>query len=236
MSPIDSPVPAEQERLLSEYRRRKAFSDRYAPWRPEEIFMRAQRRRIAARLLVRAGAFPRAGQRCLEVGYGTIGWLGELLAWGLRETDLHGIELDPERAQIAQQALPSADLRVGDATALPWGGSSFRLVVASTVFSSVLDPAVRDLLAQEIERVIAPGGVLLFYDLAVNNPTNDQVRRVSRREILRLFPGLRGEIRSVTLAPPLSRRIAPTSWGLATFLETIPFLRTHLVAVLMKHE
>lgn len=228
----DSAAASERERLLAEYQRREAIADRYAPWRSEEIFLRSQRRRVAAHLLVRAGLFPRPGQPCLEVGYGKLGWLGELLSWGLREADLHGIELDAERAGVAQRALPSVDLRVGDATALPWENASFRLVVVSTVFSSVLDPVVRGLLAREIERVIAPGGGLLFYDFAVNNPVNDQVRGVSRREILQLFPSLRGEVRAVTLAPPLARRIAPWSWTVATCLEAVPFLRTHLVAVL----
>lgn len=232
----DVAAARERERLLAENRKRSEVAGRYAPWRPEEIFMRTQRRRVAARLLMRAGAFPMAGQRCLEVGYGTLGWLGELLSWGLREADLHGIELDAGRAGVAQQALPSADLRVGDATALPWESASFRLVVVSTVFSSVLDPVVCNLLAREIERVIAPGGGLLFYDFAVNNPANDQVRGVPRGEILRLFPDLRGEVRAVTLAPPLARAIVPWSWTLATCLEAAPFLRTHLVAVLKKHE
>jgi SAM-dependent methyltransferase len=231
----DSRVVKERERLFVEYRRRAALSDRYAPWRTEEIFGRTQARRVAARLLVRAGAFPEPGQPCLEVGYGTLGWLAELLTWGLYETDLHGIELDAERARVAQRKLPAADLRVGDATGLPWADASFRLVVVSTVFSSVLDPAVRDLLAREIERVLEPGGALLFYDLAVNNPVNDQVRGVRRREIRELFPTLRGETRAVTLAPPLARRIAPWSWTLATWLEALPLLRTHLLAVLKKH-
>jgi SAM-dependent methyltransferase len=226
----------ERERLLGENRRREEIAGRYAPWRPEEIFLRAQRRRVAAHLLVRAGLFPQAGQSCAEVGYGTLGWLGDLLSWGLREADIHGIELDAQRARVAQLALPSADLRVGDATALPWESGSFRLVIASTVFSSVLDSVVRDMLAREIERVIAPNGGLVFYDFAVNNPANDQVRGVPRREVLRLFPRLRGEVLSVTLAPPLARRIVPWSWTLATCLEAIPFLRTHVVAVLRKHE
>ena len=231
----DAAVARERERLLAENRNCTDVA-RWAPWRPEEIFMRTQRRRVAARLLVRAGAFPKAGQRCLEVGHATLGWLGELLGWGLRETDLHGIELDAERARVAQQAFPSADLRVGDATALPWEGASFQLVIVSTVFSSILNPLVRNYLAREVERVIAPGGALLFYDFAVTNPANDQVRGISRGEILRLFPGLRGEVRTVTLAPPLARAIAPWSWTLATCLEAAPFLRTHLLGVLKKRE
>jgi SAM-dependent methyltransferase len=230
----DGPAAAERKRLLAEYRRREEFADRYAYWRPEEIFMRTQRRRMAALLLVRAGAFPSPGQPCLEIGFGTLGWLGELLSWGMRESDLHGIELDATRARVAQAAIPGADLRVGDATALPWANASFGLVVVSTVFSSVLDRGVRELLAREIERVLVPEGTLLFYDLVVNNPANDQVRGIRRREMSRLFPALQGEVRSVTLAPPLARRIAPLSWTLATCLEAVPFLRTHLVAVLRR--
>jgi hypothetical protein len=45
---------------------------------------------------------------------------------------------------------------------------------------------------------------------------------------------LQGKIRPVTLAPPLARLLAPNSWTLATFLEAIPLLRTHLMAVLIK--
>jgi len=111
-----------------------------------------------------------------------------LVCWGLREVDLHGIELDPARAGLTREILPGADLRVGDAVETPLADASFRLVIASTVFTSILDGAVRQVVAAEITRVIAPGGALLWYDFAVNNPRNPNVRKVGRRE-LRDRPG-----------------------------------------------
>jgi SAM-dependent methyltransferase len=229
-------IAAEQERILAEFRRRGREVDHnlYAPWNPSASLNRAGRTRRAARLLARCGVFPKRGDACLEIGYGSLGWLAELLAWGLAETDLHGIELDPERAAVAREVLPSADLRVGDASQLPWPDGFFRLVVASTTFSSILDPALRRLVAAEASRALAPGGALLWYDLRVDNPRNRNVRGIGRRELAALFPGLSGPVRSSTLAPPIARAVAPASWLAATVLETLPFLRTHLVAVLVK--
>jgi ubiquinone/menaquinone biosynthesis C-methylase UbiE len=190
--------------------------------------------RTAPVMLHRAGVFPKAGDPCLEVGFGWRGWLGTLLNWGVRERDLHGIDLDPVQVNRGRELLPLADLRVGDASNLPWESNRFRLVIASTLFTSLLDQNVRHLAADEITRVLAEGGALLWYDFAVNSPRNPAVRRVTRRELRQLFPRLRGEISSVTLAAPLARLIAPRSWALATLVEAIPLLRTHLLAVLVK--
>jgi ubiquinone/menaquinone biosynthesis C-methylase UbiE len=230
-------VTAERNRINEEYRRRaiEVSVNLYAQWQPSEILSRTTRTRSAARMLRRAGAFPEAGNQCLEIGFGSLGWLGDLIGWGLRETDLHGIELDPMRAAKAHDALPAADLRVGDATELPWDDNSFQMVVASTVFTSILDPRVRKLVAKEITRVLAGGGALLWYDFAVNNPRNTHVRKVDRKELKELFPQLTGVVKSITLAPPLARFIAPKSWVLATIFEAIPFLRTHLIGVLIKN-
>jgi SAM-dependent methyltransferase len=227
---------SERQRINAEYRRRakEINSDRYSPWQPAEIFWRTGRKALAAEMLNEAGVFPQTGDTCLEVGCGTVGWLADLISWGVRERDLHGIDIDALRITRAKEILPAADFRVEDAARLPWDNDTFSLVISSTLFTSVLDPRVRCLIAGEIVRVLAPGGALLWYDFAYNNPANPNVRGVSRTEIRNLFPQLVGTIRSVTLAPPLARLIAPRSRTLATLLETIPFLRTHLLAVLIK--
>jgi SAM-dependent methyltransferase len=229
-------VAAEQRRILAEYRRREreVGDERYAPWNPAAIFLREGRTRAAALALTRAGRFPRAGDPCLEVGHGSLGWLAELLAWGLREEDLHGLELDPERASRARAAFPAADLRVGDAAAMPWPDARFALVIASTVFSSILDASVRTLVAREIERVLRPGGALLWYDLRMDNPKNENVRGLGSAAIRSLFPGLAGRSRTVTLAPPLARALAPRARLAASALEAIPMLRTHRLGVFVK--
>jgi predicted O-methyltransferase YrrM len=103
----------ECERILAEYdcRSRELEKNLYATWQPAQSFIRVGRERAALRLLNRASIFPRPGDKCLEVGYGRLGWLGTLISWGLREEDLSGIELDERRATIAHEVLPSADLR-----------------------------------------------------------------------------------------------------------------------------
>jgi SAM-dependent methyltransferase len=222
--------------LISEYERRDrtVSGSLYALHNPGYLLMSQARERVSVRLLSEAALFPRAGTPCLEIGYGRLGALGTLIGWGLRESDLHGIEMDPRRAAVAQAAMSGADLRVGDARAMPWPDETFALVVAWTVFSSILNDAAREAVATEIVRVLKPGGALLYYDFAWNNPKNPNVRAVGRREIRSLFAGLTGSVRSATLAPPLARLVAPRSWLLATALDSMPFLRSHRVAVLVK--
>lgn len=229
-------VKQESARIEQVYRQREAAveKDLYAPWQPAENLILAERKRVAAELLNRAGNFPAPGKACLEIGYGKLGWLADLISWGLRETDLHGIELDAPRAAVAQKALPGADLRVGDATRLPWTDETFDYVVVSTVFSSILNAEVRDLIAREIERVLRPGGALVWYDMAVDNPANPDVKGIKAADLKSLFPSFKLATRSVTLAPPVARRVAPRSRLLADLLSALPFLRTHLLGVLVK--
>ncbi|MCP3958338.1 MAG: class I SAM-dependent methyltransferase [bacterium] len=225
----------ERSRILAENRRRERDAPGlYATWNPAEQLARHTRRRLAAKLLRQLDLFPREDTRCLEIGFGNGGWLLELLAWGVKESSLRGAEIDLLRAHATRRRLPAAGLCLADAAALPWREGSFELVIASTVFTSVLDPGVRRRLAGEVERVLAPGGALLWYDFAFDSPRNRQVAGIGRRQIRRLFPGLQGPIRSVTLAPPIARRVAPWSSWLAELLEAFPPLRTHRLAVLIK--
>ena len=229
---------AERKRIQEEYarREREVSKDLYSPWQPAIAFTLGERKRVAAAALHGAGVFPAFDSKCLEVGCGSLGWLGDLITWGVKEESLHGIELDASRAQRAREILPVADIRVGDASALPWGDGVFDLVIASTVFTSILDQEMRRAVAGEIVRVLRPGGALLWYDFKYNNPQNPNVRKVTKKELLSLFPSLSGEVRTVTLAPPICRVVAPVSWTLATVLSAVPLLRTHLIAVLVKQK
>ena len=185
-------------------------------------------------MLRNAGVFPGGQTRCLEIGFGALGWLGDLVTWGVAEGRISGIDLNTARVNLMRAQLPNADLRAGDASELPWDDCHFQLVIASTVFSSILDLEMRSKVANEIERVLTPGGSLLWYDFRFFNPRNPDVRCVTKNELRRLFPRLEGRCRSVTLAPPLCRMVAPLSWILACMLGSLPFLRTHLLAVLLK--
>lgn len=228
--------PAEQQRIRLEYRRREREidPDRYAPWQPVVLAERSARLRVASRLLVDAGRFPRPADPCLEIGYGAGGWLADLMTWGVRETSLHGIELDEPRAARARAVLPAADLRVGDACRLPWPDGAFRLVVMSTLVTSILSDSLRRQVCAEAARVVSSEGAILWYDLRRNNPANAGVRRVGARELDALFPQCRVRRCSTTLAPPVARLVTGRSELVARALESVPWLRTHLIAVIQK--
>lgn len=229
-------INKENSRVRAEYNRRENEIDltKYAPWQPGEILMTSERKRLAAAMLRKIDRFPKAGDKCLEIGYGKLGWLADLISWGLHETDLHGIELDTNRAAQARAALPGADLRIGDASRMPWVNGYFDFVIVSTLFSSILDARVRAAIADEIGRVLSPGGIVIMYDIAVNNPRNKNLRRVSRSELNTMFSNFRSYRRSTTLAPPIARVVASRSWTMAVLLSSVPILRTHFLAVLVK--
>ncbi len=148
-----------------------------------------------------------------------------------------GIDLLPERIAAARLATAAGvTFLCGSAAKLDFPDGAFDCVLQSTVFTSILDDAVRQQIAREMLRVLRPDGLILWYDFHVNNPWNPDVRRVSRREIRRLFPGCRVELRSVSLAPPLSRRIAPYSWLLCHLLSAIPFLCTHYLGFITREQ
>jgi len=88
--------------------------------------------------------------------------------------------------------------------------------------------------ASEMLRVLKPGGVILWFDFRVNNPSNAQVRGVSAREIRLLFEGCEVQLAPVLLAPPLGRLIAGWSWPLAELLHCLPLLRTHYAGLIRK--
>jgi ubiquinone/menaquinone biosynthesis C-methylase UbiE len=196
--------------------------------------MRQSRERAAVTLLRLEGLLPLAGRRVLDVGCGFGQWLCDFQTWGAEGTALAGIDLLPERIEHARARLAGADLRLGDASRLPWPDGEFDVVVQSTVLSSILDPSMRRAVASEMARVLRPGGAILWYDFFVADPRNRAVRGVRRREIARLLPGFRMRTRRVTLAAPLARRLAARAPTAVVVLEALRALNTHYVATLRR--
>jgi len=233
----------ETDRILEEHRRREREvpAGFYDLDRRANLFLRHGQERALRDALERSGFLPLAGRRLLEVGCGSGNGLEILERFGARREDLAGIDLDPGRAVACAARFPGfpgadgADIRAGDASRLPWESGSFDIVFQSTVFSSILDPAMRRAVAGEMLRVLAPGGAVFWYDFFVDNPANPNVRGVRRREIETLFPGCRVELRRATLAPPLARRVVPVSWTLAAVLEALRVFDTHYLGSIRRN-
>ena len=109
------------------------------------------------------------------------------------------------------------------------------MVAQLTMFTSILDPAMRHAAATEMQRVLTPAGAILWYDFRYPSPSNRDVRPMRLREIRTLFPGWRIDRITTTLLPPLARRLAGISLRACVFLESaLPPLRSHNVALLTR--
>lgn len=231
--PID-----ETQAVAERYARRQAVPpDRYSLLQPDVWQTVQERQRALLRLLVAEGLTHLPALRVVEVGCGAGGNLLELLRAGFAPENLTGIELLPGRLAQARAALPAAvTLIEGDASVQPIAPGSVDLVLQSTVFSSLLDPAFQQQLAAAMWSWLRPGGGVLWYDFTVDNPRNPDVRGVPLERIRTLFPQARLRWRRVTLAPPLARVACRVHPALYSALNLLPLLRTHVLGWLAKPE
>ena len=208
-----------------------AADTRYSLADPAALLAMQGRQRAIVELLRAAGRSDFASQTVLEFGSGSGGNLLELLWLGFRPEHLAGIELLPERHEAARARLPAAvRLTLADAAALPIEPASVDVAYASTVFSSLLDDAFQQRLADAMWRAVKPGGGVLWYDFVVDNPSNRDVRGVPLARVRELFPEAAVQVRRVTLAPPLARRLGRIDPRLIAVANVLPFLRTHVLA------
>jgi SAM-dependent methyltransferase len=226
----------EVQRILRENTRRTEAipADFYALHHPANLFNYQGQQRALLNALIETNMFPLAERRILDVGCGTGAGIGMFELFGAQRSNIAGIELDPNRAAVARQRFPDAEIRQGSAPPLPWDDETFDIALQATVFTSILEPHMKQSVAAEMLRVLKPKGVVLWYDFRFNNPSNPNVRGIGRRELCSLFPGCRVRLRRVTLAPPIARKLVPFSWPLARTVEHLRLLSTHYMGVIRK--
>jgi SAM-dependent methyltransferase len=171
------------------------------------------------------------GARLLDVGCGC----GDDLARIAREfaglsPALHGVDLLPDRIARAREAVPQGTFHVAGAERLPYPDQHFDVVLAATVFSSILDRGLVRTVASEMTRVVNPAGAIVCYDMRYPNPWNSHTAAVGVRQWRRLFPGADIRLTPETLLPPLARRLGLLTVTAYGPLRGVPFLRSHYVA------
>lgn len=227
---------ADFTRLRNEYKNRDhrlAESDLYALHNPANLFMFQQRQRDIVSLLNQFEIFPLGQQRILEVGCGKGQIMHEFLGYGAAPECLYGIDILEHHVRKAAHTLPHLPLACADGRYLPYKNDSFDLIMQYTAFSSILDQSVKSSMAQEMLRVLAPTGLILWYDFWIN-PTNPQTRGIRPIEVRDLFPECQYTFRRITLAPPISRRLSTVSWLLCCLLERFVILNTHYLVAIRK--
>jgi SAM-dependent methyltransferase len=224
----------EADAIAERYARRGAI-DRYSLLQPDVWQMLQERQRAEWRLWHRLGWNDLDRRRYTEVGCGAGGALLECLRAGFAPEHLTGLELLPERHAHARRVLPPpVGLHLGDAAVAPIEPGSQDVVAQHTVFSSLLDDAFQQRLADAMWSWLKPGGGILWYDFTVDNPNNRDVRGVPLKRVKALFPEGRVQARRITLAPPIARRVCRVHPALYTAFNLLPLLRTHLLCWIEK--
>jgi SAM-dependent methyltransferase len=226
---------SDETRAIAERYARRSGADRYSALRPEVWQTLHERQRALMGLFAAQGVVDVSGLRLTEVGCGAGGNLLELLRLGFAPQHLTGIELLPDRHAQARQVLPAATaVLCADATAAAIEPASQDLVLLSTVFSSLLDDAFQQRLADALWAWLKPGGAVIWYDFTYDNPRNPDVRGVPMARVRALFPQARISHRRVTLAPPLARAVCRWHPGWYGVFNVLPLLRTHVLAWIAK--
>lgn len=187
---------------------------------------RAARAELLAAVLGAAAPQLRGEGALLDCGCG-YGWLlAALVEAGAEPRRLHAVERDRERAEAAARRVPGAVVLNADARDLPFADGEFAAVFQLVSLSSFGSArSVGEALA-ESRRVLSPDGLLLVYESRLPNPFNRGTRRLRRADLGAAGLEVRGA-RSLTLLPPLGRRLGALTPALHPRLSRVAPLRSH---------
>jgi ubiquinone/menaquinone biosynthesis C-methylase UbiE len=125
--------------------------------------------------------------------------------------------------------VPRGEIVTGDARALPYDDHEFGLVLMFTMLSSLKSRLQVLEAMREGIRVLEPGGRLLVYEPRMPNPLNRWSRLVRREWIDEAAAESGADVaaESLTVLPPLARRLGPATRAIYPVLARIPVLRSH---------
>lgn len=227
----------ELERIRAAFARRREeiASNRYALMNPFNLFSLQERECAIASFLRESGIESLTGRKILDIGCGRGQALRRFLEFDADPSHLYGMDLIDEYLARARALSPHFCFVHLNAAELPFGEASFDIVHQATVFSSLLDPLMRQTTASEMLRALKSDGLILWYDFFLNNPRNRDFRGVGRKEIHKLFPGCRIRLRRLTVAPPIGRLVVGHSPFLYALLSQTRILCIHYLCVIAKN-
>jgi len=159
-------------------------------FKPLALFYRHQLELALTRALRREGV-ALEGKRLLEDGCERGNLLRLLVEMGASPGRCVGLDRDIEALRDGRAKTAAAVRFVrGDATALPFRAGAFDVVFQSLLFSSLPPGEARERAAREIGRVLADGGVFVWYDF-VERAKEGLPRGLELGEVRELFPGWR---------------------------------------------
>jgi len=223
----------ETQKIVNQYERRK--NDEKVRRHSENFYFnhyaQSERELIYTEIIKKHFSSPDS-IKLLEIGAGTGGNIFIFKRIGFKWENIYANELLPDRFEVLKNTFPEIKTYEGDACDIEFNKeNSFDIVFQSTVFTSILDFDFKLKLANKMWSLLNPGGIILWYDFAFDNPHNKDVKGIKKSEIAKLFSkSKRITFHKTTLAPPIGRRVK----NLYPFFNIFPFLRTHLIAEIEK--
>ena len=172
--------------------------------------------------------------RLLDLGAGDGGDCERFRQIGFRPERIVAVDLLRETLLRTRKSRGWLTVLQADAARLPFHDATFEVVYQSTMLSSILDPNLRGKILLEVRRVLSPNGLFVSYDTRYPNPWNRNTSPVSSSELQAAFLGWRVSARSTTPIPQLARLVGALSRMAWRAIETIPLLRSHLLAIVRK--
>jgi ubiquinone/menaquinone biosynthesis C-methylase UbiE len=218
------------QRVYTEYQRSGKWNNKNSG------FQRMLRERNTALDRILAKRLPRPLSECriLDVGCGKGDLLDFLQKRGAQPQNLFGIDIQPDKIEMARQTHSLFDFQVANAEHLGFPDSHFDVVLLFTVFSSILDETIKRNIALDVTRVLQPDGVILWYDIRYPNPQNPNVRAMTRGSIRSLFQGFDANLEPLTLLPPIAYRLGSFTRSFYGSLASLRFLRSHYIGSLKR--
>jgi ubiquinone/menaquinone biosynthesis C-methylase UbiE len=220
--------------VYSNYRRSAEIQRRWSPRNPGNRAIKNERQRAIQHLLAQHHWLPLTNRAILDIGCGNGEVLAEMMLFGAQPEHLFGVDLMQHLLVDAKRKRPTLHFQQSNAEQLCFRDESMDLVLLFTVISSILDDPTAQRLAGEVCRVLKPGAAVLWYDMRYPNPRNANIRKVTRNALQHLFPNFTLTLRTVTVAPPIARRLGFTTHIAYPALATIPLIHTHYLGLLRK--
>lgn len=223
------------EQALKHWDHRRLATDGDVSVAPQNISAttaRLQALLLAVNMMERSGLDITASQ-VLDVGCAQGYGLRPFLLAGFRLDQLHGIDLFADRVEYGKELTPGMDLRVGDATVMPYEDQSFDLVCEQFCFCHIPSDEAKVKIAREMMRVSKR--YIIIHDWRAGSERK-QLYSVSQSNIARWFPGwtIAARYRS-QLWPPIGRPLSRFAWSLYDLARALSPLIGSWMTVLTKH-
>lgn len=126
-----------------------------------------------------------SGRRILDLGCGAGYHLRSLVELGATPSLCHGLDLMADRVELARAFNPAMTFLEGDATDTGLDGP-FDVVCQFDALCNLHGDHARQAFADEMLRLVAPGGVVVWHDIAVQQP-GAETRAVPPAEVRSLL-------------------------------------------------